>query len=241
MLVSGERPTENYHLGVDAAGRRGIDARELWNVYTSKGGGRRRLRRSIVSTGLFLAVIAILLYLMGRLHAPYRGFLSRAVYSVFGLTLSLLLLFLLSFAVDAISLGLQLIHRLIAQDTLWPPGAMKYSREDQEVSAADLCDWQDIHFISRLTESIERLLYLPAILLLLIIAGRFPYFDNWTFPLPLVLTYILLALYIVVCAVALLSTARRARRQALEKMRRGSETHNSASRRTRNVRTGLPP
>jgi hypothetical protein len=76
-------------------------------------------------------------------------------------------------------------------------------------------EWDDVRFIARLTEAIGKVLYYPAILLVILLAGRFGYFDNWTIPVGAIVFCAVLAVYILVCAATLQIAGIRARRKAL--------------------------
>jgi hypothetical protein len=206
-----QRPSEADERGV-------VTVHQLWDRYLRTGGTGYRLIRAIGLSVLFLSVVFLLFLAFGPPFAPYRGKISRVTYGLLGIALLYLLTFLLFFAVDALLLGLRLVRPLLQRDPLGRPQSTELYWDMRDESG--WTDWLTVSFIAHVTEAIGSLLYLPSIILLLLIAGRFWYFDNWSFPLPMVLIYLALGLAIVSCATALIVTARRARTIALESLNR---------------------
>jgi hypothetical protein len=206
-----QRPSEADERGV-------VTVHQLWDRYLRTGGTAYRLIRAIGLSVLFLSVVFLLFLAFGPPFAPYRGKISRVTYGLLGIALLYLLTFLLFFAVDALLLGLRLVRPLLQRDPLGRPQSTELYWDMRDESG--WTDWLTVSFIAHVTEAIGSLLYLPSIILLLLIAGRFWYFDNWSFPLPMVLIYLALGLAIVSCATALIVTARRARTIALESLNR---------------------
>jgi hypothetical protein len=72
-----------------------------------------------------------------------------------------------------------------------------------------------VRFIARVTEGAGALVYFPSLVLLLLIAARMPYFDNWGFPPLLFIVYAIPTAYILGLMATLQLAARRARATAL--------------------------
>ena len=266
-----------------------IDSRNLMRWYLKHGQCCRRATRVVIMTLVSLTLVAVATCLFGIPPTPCRGPTCYGTYlMVCGLLLTSLI-FLLSFAIDAIGLGLRVVSPLIEYYTVWPTGNHEESVPDSRPTAPppaaandaakiiptneestpsptaadsdaetappgeagtpppaaadsdaeaappseastpppteeESCyvdqrmwaEWGDVQFIARLTEGIGKLLYFPAILLVTMIAGRFWYFDHWTFPPTVIVIYVVLTGNIVVCGGSLQIAARRARGKALD-------------------------
>lgn len=192
-----------------------VDAQERWEKYIERGCSYRRILKTTASSILFFIVIVVLMELFGSPFVPSRGRLSHGMHVLLGIFVAGLLLFLLFFTIDAISLCLRLIGPLIAHETIWPREVPGVQLLDPASLWSDRKSWTDVRFIAQMTESVGKLLYMPSILLLLIMAGRFGYFDSWGFPFQVALVYAGIALCLSVCAVGLMLAARRAKATAL--------------------------
>ncbi len=179
--------------------------------------------RGVLWALLSLLIVGIMMGLFGWPFIPYRGWASYWAYRVLGVALAGLLLFSLFFVVDAILLAVQLIWALTECGTTWPEKAAQYwSRKPGGVGKtldADVVEWLEIQFIARRTEVTGDLLYVPATILLLAIAGRFSYFENWGLPMSVMLVYLACAVLIAASAIGLVIVARRARRRALRNLK----------------------
>jgi len=196
------------------------NAQQLWSTCVQRGTLSQRIRRSIVNWISFWVLLTFLLVLLKIPITPYRGRLSWYVHATlgfFGINALILLLFI---TVDAIQQCLKVINPMIERPTVWSTAKFKDVRVDrQHRKAGDLADWLDVRFVAQLTERVGKLLYLPAVIMLLMIASRVPYFDNWGFPTLLVLIYGVPGAYIISCAIGLQLAARRARVAALRRLR----------------------
>jgi hypothetical protein len=196
-----------------------VNVQTLWRWYLTAGSTRWRLTRSLLFTIMSLLIMVIPVVLLDWPFAPYRGITSHVAYGAFGFLLAGLLLFVLFLVVDAIILSLRLVGVFIKYGTRWPKtAARRWNSGRRLAETEELSGWLEIEFIASLTEAIGRLLYLPALVLLLVIAGRFPYFDNWSFPPFVVLVYVACALLIVVCTLGLRFAARYARDAVLSEL-----------------------
>ncbi|MEN6425499.1 MAG: hypothetical protein ABFE13_09055 [Phycisphaerales bacterium] len=198
-----------------AHGTTQVDAQEFWNQYVRNGCPYRRIVKAIGSSIVFLALTVGLTPIFGRPFVPCRGVASRATYCFLVILLLPVLLFLLFLVIDAIGLCLRLIGPLIANETIWPRNAAHSPSTDRTTPWLDREGWMDVRFIARMTEATGKLIYMPAIVLMFMIAGRFWYFDHWGFPPQGVFVYGAITLWLGICAVELLWAAKRARAAAL--------------------------
>lgn len=199
----------------ESAGTEPIAVEGLWRWYTQAGRTIWRLCRSGVAALTLGTVIAVMMVLLGRPFTPFRGTVSAAFHAGLGLALGILLLMVLFLVIDATILGLGFVTLFLRRGTRWPDSAAKHWNGGQKIlPMEDLSDWLEIEFIGGLSEATGKLLYLPAVVLLLAVAGRFPYFDNWGFPWHVMLVYVFCALLIVLCAIGMWLVAVLTRRTA---------------------------
>ena len=76
----------------------------------------------------------------------------------------------------------------------------------------------DIDLIAKRTEVVGTLIYYPFVLISLLIVSRLSVFDNWTWPVPLLIVIGLNGSYAAWSAFSLRKTAEKARREALRNL-----------------------
>ncbi|UCD50607.1 MAG: hypothetical protein JSW27_24160, partial [Phycisphaerales bacterium] len=199
-----------------------VIARGLWTKHF--------LRRCVGRDFLWPIGWLVLLWLLpvvlgpglGWPYSPCRGALCYAVFLVTGSLYYTTLLALLVTVATATMRRMKVINELIAHDTFWKSDA---GREPDSEAHSDqepkyMAHWRDVRFIARITEGVSRVLYFPSIILLFSIAARMRYFDNWGYPLLVLITYSVPFIYLIGLEAALQLCARRARAVALREMRR---------------------
>jgi hypothetical protein len=208
-----------FYLGF---GRRTKDKKEaiaedLWNNYLLKSKWRSRFFRVLPMTLAYMILAFIILYIFGQPNTPYRDFFSFKV-NRYILSLSGIYTIILTFfVVDATHLCLKrLTEPLIKLRTKWPDKAKEDFEEGPDIKEKDLAELLDVKFVTHLTEDIGKMIYWPFIVLAVMVASRFPYFDNWNFPISLTISYAIPAICLLICAVALQRTAKKVRAKALD-------------------------
>ena len=87
--------------------------------------------------------------------------------------------------------------------------------------------------IAACTHVVGRLIQYPVMIFFLLYLARHQFLDNWTWPLSLVIWYLLAIAYALGCAIALRWSANRARKRAMDRLQhylvaeRGSQTPDS--------------
>jgi hypothetical protein len=94
----------------------------------------------------------------------------------------------------------------------------KDSEDDGAGEPDGLAEWLDIKFIASHTEVIGKLIYWPFIVLLIMFVARNRYFDNWDFPIPLIIIFLLNSTCALCCAWMLRREAEKTRRVALDRL-----------------------
>lgn len=208
----GEDPTE------EGASR--IAIAELWKEYLLLGRLRNRMVRSVPLGVFYLAFGVLLVVLFGSPHLPHRGptswWVDRSV-----LVLSVLAMTLLTFfVVDAIRLSKRFVDHLGSRTTDWS-GARggPLASERQTLQPDDRSDSLDAELIAEHTEAVGRLILYPFVVLLVMVVSRSGFFDNWDWPLSLVLIFGTAAGIALLCAITLRRTAEEARRLILHRLR----------------------
>jgi hypothetical protein len=197
-----------------------VDSQELWREYIIDGTPRNRRIRIILRTLSFWVLLFFLIVLVGRPNMTGRGLVIWCVDTILVILCTTFMLLLLFFVLDVTRVSLELIYPLIDHDTIWPTSTIPDFEANPEMDAADFAGLIDVRFIAQLTETVGKLIYYPFIILLVAIAARNRYFDNWNLSLSLIIVYAVPSIFMVCCAIGLQHCARRARQTALNNLRR---------------------
>lgn len=173
------------------------------------------------------------------LNVPHRGKVSRIADIVLFLSSTLLIIILIYFVVDATKLSLALVRSLKNPITLWPEELVNKYRAKNSIqpgtkagcstkspnnssdleSEKALAEWLDIKFIAAHTEVVGKLIYYPFIILLIMFVARSRYFDNWDFPISIIIIYLLNSTCALCCGLMLRREAEKTRSVALNRLR----------------------
>lgn len=198
----------------------GVNAQKLWNDYLVEGKWRYRFLRSVPMALAYMVLSGAVVYIFGRPNTPFRGNVSFIVNNIILGLSSVYMVILIFFVVDATYLCLgRFTGPLIKLHTVWPDGAMEDFKGDSEMETDDFSELLDVRFVTKLTEDIGKMIYWPFIVLGVMVAARFPYFDNWNFPISLIITYSIPSIYLIICANKLQRTAKEVRAKALDYLR----------------------
>jgi len=205
-----------------------INVSILWNWYCKETSASLRNRR-VFWLSLIFCIFGLALYMIDLPNVPYRGGASLLA-NYLALLFSATVFIVLGMVVlDATWRSVDLITRLTKYTSVWPkktlrrfdleegistPEAVELAKLRDELGKHDkyyLNEWIDIQFIAAHTKEIGKLVYYPAIILILMIFARSKIFDNWNIPLGLVLIFLSSAGLTLICALYLRRTAERAR------------------------------
>ena len=165
---------------------------------------------------IYMVLSNVVINIFSSPHTPYRGNISFIVNNIILSLSGIYTIILIFFVVDATYLSFGLTSPLIKKPTIWPDEAMKKIKVGLDIKKEDFAELLDVRFVTQLTENIGKMIYWPFIILAIMIASRFPYFDNWNFPLSLVILYAIPSIYLIICAINLQRTAKKVRAKALE-------------------------
>jgi len=203
------------HFGI------GVRATDLWLEYRWLGHPAQRAKRIISMFALYFLSIIFLFIAFGEMPPmPIRGAICHAV-NVFLLGGAVITTTLLSFfVVDATRLCQRFIQNLSNAPTVYPPATLrKFCGGIEPAADDDLKEWLDMQIIAGRSAEVSKLIYYPFITLLLLIAARAGYWDDWVWPPLLILVFVLNAAWAVSNAVVLQRSAKQAKARALESVR----------------------
>ncbi|MFR0690070.1 hypothetical protein ACLUTX_11780 [Enterobacterales bacterium AE_CKDN230030158-1A_HGKHYDSX7] len=194
-----------------------LSFRRFWREHCICGTFGARMIRAILATWIFVVATSILLVFWPFEGAPIRGGSSLWKYS--WLLPTLVFQLLVFWVVDANRLLSRFIRQLSRHRAVWP---WRLQREHEAIfhrrQHPCIDAWMDMQLIARRSAAVNRLIYAPTLVLLILIASRSSYFDNWPTPPSLVISYLLTALILFASALSLRRAAEKARGLALQQV-----------------------
>ncbi|MCY1394942.1 hypothetical protein D9M71_98700 [compost metagenome] len=194
-----------------------ISISRFWREHCECGTFSARLLRAILATWFFVVVTSVLLVVWPMEGIPVRGI--SPIWRWSWLIPFLLFQLLVFWVVDANRLLTRFIQQLSRYHGIWP---LPLQREHELIFGKSIhpCidDWMDMVLIAKRTAAVNRLIYAPTVVLLIMIASRSSYFDNWPTPPSIVISFLLTAVILLSSAVSLRRAAEKARRAALQRI-----------------------
>jgi len=207
-------------------------AEPLWQKHRERSRVWRRARRVAWSTFLYMVLGMSLGYVLGFPTVPYRGPVTYAVDRALLLACVIAVNVLIFSVVDAV----RLCHRTLAalneaqraKNTaafaqqsplpLWPRATRVRFSDELGIDDAYVEPWITVNFIAEWTTALEWMVYWPFVAIALMIVARAPWFDDWSFPIVLVILFAVSLSYLGWCLYVLRSDAERARRESLQRL-----------------------
>ncbi len=199
--------------------RTSVHAEDLWNQHTRRAGMSIRRWRFVPHMILFAVLAFAVMAAFGFPNRPVRGELASAVDIVLLALCVTVLLYLTFFIVDTTRLCRVFVSNLDESRSEWPPSTLvRFQRLRGDTECADLNEWLDVQIIARYTNTANRLVYYPFIMIFLMILARNRWIDcwNWSWGLQIVLAAVFA--YAAYSAFTLRAVAHRARRHALDRL-----------------------
>lgn len=170
-----------------------VEALALFQSYLSRALLSHRLLRVLPQAAGYVLLGAAFVNLAGGVpETPIvRGGLARATDAALLWTLVGLFSVLLFYVFDAVRMTAQMLLRLAEAPTLWPAEVLKAESERLGVEPRHLEGWLDVEFAAEKTRETSQLIVLPFIILGLMLVSRSSFFDDWTWPPPLILVFAL--------------------------------------------------
>jgi hypothetical protein len=198
-----------------------VYAQNLWWEYKRRGAFVARLLRMFPIVCVYCGLCYLVLSLFGGApDSPARGSFARAWDTRIMYVSAFLSIALLVFVLDATYLNKRFIELLMCTETHWPHGVFDDYFKDWNLSL-ELTDYLDIHLIALRTKVIGDIIYYPFVIFFLMIIGRSSLFDDWEWPLGVILFFAANMLCAISVALMLRGAAEEARSSALKKMRDG--------------------
>ncbi len=208
--------------------RKPIEGVALWSDYLRDGSLGARMRRTLPFVVVYIAFSGIIVSLMGRQpNAPVRGLLNQTIDRMLLWAGVIALIWLLYFVFDATRLCDHLINLLRREGPdariRWPEGlrhaaAYRQGLDGPGLESDSLAHLIAVRIIEARTEAVDKFIYYPSVAILLMILSRYHVFDNWDWPVSLMLVYCISSAMMVYCALAMRRNAEGLRARALEQM-----------------------
>jgi len=205
---------------LEARNEEEIALEPLWYQYKALAYNQHRWNRVLLRSLAYVVFCGALFLVFSVPDPPYRGGLCWWVGNTANVASMLALVLLTFYIVDATVLCRRFIKILATGKTSWPQpalGAQDVAR--RALNDDEAAEWLDVRTMAEWTETVGKLILYPFAVLLLLILARSSYFDNWTWPIPVVAAYFLILLYALGCAYSLRRRAEKARQAALERLR----------------------
>ena len=183
-----------------------------------------------VRAGILLVIyVGLILGIMGTIGGsvpllPVRGTaFSWSGYILCGAVI--LTLYATFLVVDATRLNCLFIRELNRSRSVWPlpdrsnETKFKFFRSLDVLDDEDCNDYLDIQYIARRSDTVNKLIYFPFILIALLIAARWSQTDGYPWPTMLIVIFVLNAAWAAYCAILLPLEARKARDSSLKRLR----------------------
>jgi hypothetical protein len=188
-----------------------------WREHCICGSFGARLLRAMLATWIFLVLSSVLFALWPMDGDPMRGALQIRHWSWLPPTLAFNLL--VFWVVDANRLLTRFIRQLSNDFLIWPRGLRQ---EHQHIfgqrSHPCVDEWVGLTLIAKRTAAVNRLIYAPTVVLLILIASRSSLFDNWSTPPGMIIMFVLTGLILLSSALSLRWAAEKARTIGLQRI-----------------------
>jgi hypothetical protein len=192
----------------------------LWSVYREAGSGQYRLPRMLLLVSVYGAVFGFLWKVMGAedFSGPCRGTFSCRLDMVFVLASYLCAAVLNLFVFDAVLLCRRWIGSLAQATEGWPQALTERLKLQSAENVDKARELMKIELIAQRTEVVNRLVRYPFIVLLIMMVARNNYFDNWDFPLTMILGWSVNVSLAIAAALLLYRAAEQARKKGLARL-----------------------
>lgn len=192
----------------------------LWSLYREAGSGRHRLPRIFLLVLVYTGSFLLLWKVLGAedFSGPCRGTFSCRLDMVVVLASYLCAALLNLVVFDAVLLCRRWIGSLAQATDGWPQGVTDRLKFQSAENLAKARELMKIELVAQRTEVVNRLVRYPFIVLLIMMVARNHYFDNWHFPLTMMVGWTVNVLLAIAAALLLYRAAERARNASLARL-----------------------
>jgi len=198
-------------------------ALSAWKAYERNERLGRRLSSVSWFILLFVAPCCLAYLFFGWPMKPVRGTFCWVIDFVFELAAFFCIAFLTLAVLDRCIAVRLLVKSLTSEEAKWHPAALnRYSAEIPGGCEA-AGHWLDIEVLAKRTAAVERTLYGPFVLVVLLGISRDSNFDNWGWPVVFIVIEAVLLAAAIVSVGMLRHSAELARREALSRLDESTE------------------
>ena len=191
----------------------------LWKKYLGYCRFPGSLLRVLVH-GLAFFIIAALIIAISPPNTPARGVFAWCVNLIILLLAVAATILLTMWVVENARLCKRLIENLSDKPSQWNKIARDWAIRENEVARECVHEWLDIQLVSRLTETMQLLIWGPLVCIVLLILARSPAIDDWDMPWGLGMVFIAMLLYAISAEIFLDRGAKQAREKAIDQLTR---------------------
>ena len=191
-----------------------------WSLYREAGSVMHRLPRILLLVTVYALSLVLLWKVMGaeNFTGPCRGTFSCRLDEVFALASYLCAAVLNLFVFEAVLLCRRWISSLARAAEGWPQKLTESLKLQSVENVSKARELMKIELIAQRTEVVTRLVRYPFIVLLIIMVARNHYFDNWDFPLTMIVGWAVNVALAVAAALLLYRAAEQARDAGLARL-----------------------
>ena len=191
-----------------------------WSLYREAGSVMHRLPRILLFLTIYALSLVFLWKIMGaeNFTGPCRGTFSCDLDKVLAVASYLCAAVLNLFVFEAVLLCRRWISSLARATEGWPQKLTERLKLQSVENVAKARELMKIELIAQRTEVVNRLVRYPFIVLLLMMVARNHYFDNWDFPLTMIVGWVVNVALAVTAALLLYRAAEQARDAGLARL-----------------------
>lgn len=196
---------------------RDLHAGSLWHLYREAGFTHNRLMRLLILVVVYTAIFVLLWIVLGTedFSGPCRGLFSCRVDLILVWASYAGLAVLNLFVFDAVLLCRRWIGALTQASKGWPTALTDHLGWQDQGNIDKAQELMKIELIVQRTTVVNRLVRYPFLILLIMMVARNSYFDDWYFPLVMIVGWVINALLAIAAALLLYRAAERARQASL--------------------------
>lgn len=201
-------------------GPRDIHAGSLWQFYRDAGSAGNRLMRLLILVIVYAALFALLWRVLGTedFSGPCRGLFSCRLDLILAWASYAGLAVLNLFVFDAVLLCRRWIGALAQASKGWPAALTDHLGWQTPGSIGKAQELMKIELIAQRTTVVNRLVRYPFLILLIMMVARGSYFDDWYFPLTMIVGWVVNVLLAIAAALLLYRAAEQARQASLTRL-----------------------
>lgn len=203
-------------------GQHDMQAGSLWNRYRNAELGVNRLLRLLILVTVYTALFVLLWKVLGTedFSGPCREMFSCRLDMALALISYGCLAALNLFVFDAVLVCRKWIGALAQVTEGWPTALTDHLKWQTQENISKAQELMKIELIAQRTEVVNRLVRYPFIVLLVVMVARNNYFDDWHFPLTMMVGWAVNVLLAMAAALLLYRAAEQARQASLVRLNR---------------------